>query len=128
MSVENTAENERITDEEVFRAAVEMVQNMPQDGDVAISNTDKLEFYSLFKQATLGRCNTPRPAIWNVVDRYKWDAWSGLGSMETSAARENYVHKFKEVMDRVLESRSIAELRKTNAGPTCGRSSRPASI
>ncbi|KAI6234995.1 Acyl CoA binding protein [Aphelenchoides besseyi] len=104
-----SARNEQITDE-VFRATVEMVQSLPQDGDVAISNTDKLEFYALFKQATIGRCNTARPAIWNVVDRYKWDAWKSLNTLEPVQAKDRYVHKFKTIMDQVLKNRTVNEL------------------
>ncbi|KAI6201837.1 Acyl CoA binding protein [Aphelenchoides besseyi] len=104
-----SARNEQITDE-VFRAAVEMVQNLPKTGDVGISNTDKLEFYALFKQATIGRCNTPRPSIWSVVDRYKWDAWKSLNTLESVQAKDRYVHKFKTIMDQVLENRTVHEL------------------
>lgn len=41
-------------------------------GEVQLSNDQKLEFYALFKQATIGQCNTIRPTMWNVVERYKW--------------------------------------------------------
>ncbi|KAI6188613.1 Acyl CoA binding protein [Aphelenchoides besseyi] len=102
-----SARNEQITDE-VFRAAVEMVQNLPKTGDVGISNTDKLEFYALFKQATIGRCNTPRPSIWSVVDRYKW-YYRSIASKSVQA-KDRYVHKFKTIMDQVLENRTVHEL------------------
>uniref|UniRef100_A0A915IVL4 ACB domain-containing protein n=1 Tax=Romanomermis culicivorax TaxID=13658 RepID=A0A915IVL4_ROMCU len=32
----------------------------------------KLRFYAYFKQATIGRCNEPKPAFWDVVKRAKW--------------------------------------------------------
>jgi len=33
------------------------------------------ELYALFKQATVGDCNTSRPGIFDQKGRYKWDAW-----------------------------------------------------
>ncbi|CAD5214928.1 unnamed protein product [Bursaphelenchus okinawaensis] len=109
-SIQDFEQNLTPVTEEVFKAAVELVQNMPKDGDVILSNEEKLSFYGLFKQATLGQCNTSRPNIWNVVERYKWDAWSALGCLEPEKAKSIYVNRLQNVMEKVLEKRSVHEL------------------
>ncbi|KAI6176760.1 Acyl CoA binding protein [Aphelenchoides bicaudatus] len=96
--------------EEVFKSAVTIVQNMPKDGEITISNAEKLEFYGLFKQATLGQCRGSRPSIFNIVERYKWDAWSAVGNLNPKEAQETYVIKLRSVMDKVFKEREINEL------------------
>ena len=41
----------------------------------ALSNEDKLEFYGLFKRATVGNVNTARPGMFDPKGKAKWDAW-----------------------------------------------------
>ena len=41
-------------------------------GSFQPSHTLMLKFYSYYKQATLGACNIPRPAFWDVVGKAKW--------------------------------------------------------
>jgi peroxisomal 3,2-trans-enoyl-CoA isomerase len=44
-------------------------------------NDVKLKLYALFKQATVGTCNTPKPSMVDFVNRAKWNAWSDLKSL-----------------------------------------------
>ncbi|GLD56669.1 enoyl-CoA delta isomerase 2, mitochondrial-like isoform X2, partial [Lates japonicus] len=44
-------------------------------------NEVKLKIYALFKQATQGPCNTPKPGMLDFVNKVKWDAWKSLGSI-----------------------------------------------
>jgi acyl-CoA-binding protein len=41
----------------------------------------KLQFYGLYKQATVGPCSTKAPAFIDFVSKAKWDAWNELGNM-----------------------------------------------
>ncbi len=61
--------------EERFKALVQIVQSLPKDGDIQLSNDEKLKFYKYFKQATVGPVDTPQPYFFNVIERSKWDAW-----------------------------------------------------
>lgn len=61
------------------------------------SNNTKLKFYGMFKQATDGPCNIPKPAFYDLVGRYKWDAWNKLGNMSKEDAMNEYVEGLKEV-------------------------------
>ncbi|KAJ8277026.1 hypothetical protein GJAV_G00070630 [Gymnothorax javanicus] len=54
-------------------------------------NEVKLKIYGLFKQATLGPCNTPKPGMLDFVNKAKWDAWKALGSVSQDEARQQYV-------------------------------------
>ncbi|EPB74441.1 acyl CoA binding protein [Ancylostoma ceylanicum] len=101
-----SGESQNVDDK--FLAAVEIVQNMPKDGrlpelrssgPVTTTTNEKLAFYSLYKQATVGPCNTLQPPFWDVVARYKWDAWNNLGSMDPSQAKATYINK---VLRKVL--------------------------
>ncbi|KAL1006778.1 hypothetical protein UPYG_G00076980 [Umbra pygmaea] len=54
-------------------------------------NEAKLKIYALFKQATQGPCNTPKPGMLDFVGKAKWDAWKSLGSVSQENARQQYV-------------------------------------
>ncbi|KAI5606452.1 enoyl-CoA delta isomerase 2, mitochondrial [Silurus asotus] len=54
-------------------------------------NEVKLKIYALFKQATQGPCNTPKPGMLDFVNKVKWDAWKSLGALAQEDARQQYV-------------------------------------
>ena len=41
-------------------------------GPLSIANTEKLKFYSLYKQGTDGPCNKPKPPFWQPIEKLKW--------------------------------------------------------
>ncbi|KAK1875404.1 Enoyl-CoA delta isomerase 2 mitochondrial [Dissostichus eleginoides] len=53
-------------------------------------NEAKLKIYALFKQASQGPCNTPKPGMLDFVGKVKWDAWNSLGSISQDEARQQY--------------------------------------
>eukprot|EP00760_Papus_ankaliazontas_P008577 PhM_4_TR13889/c1_g1_i6/m.56488 len=55
------------------------------------TNDDKLMLYALYKQATVGPCNVPKPGVFDVVGQAKWNAWKKLGDQDADAAKCNYV-------------------------------------
>jgi len=62
-----------------------------------VSNEQKLTFYALFKQATIGPCNTSKPSILNMYERTKWNAWNELGKMSKDEAIMRYVNELEKV-------------------------------
>lgn len=52
---------------------------------------DLLKFYGFFKQATSGKCNVPKPGIFNMSGRAKWSAWNELGEMTKETAMKGYI-------------------------------------
>ncbi|GMR45951.1 hypothetical protein PMAYCL1PPCAC_16146, partial [Pristionchus mayeri] len=81
--------------EEKFNASVEIMRSLPNRGllrdlqSLSQGGIQKLgpftfnfsqlfTLYALYKQATIGPCNTRKP-FFSLVKRYKWDAWKRLG-------------------------------------------------
>jgi len=61
-----------------FDAAASYLSNSPSLSKV--SNATKLEIYALFKYVTISpRPSAPRPSIFDMAGRAKWDAWDKLG-------------------------------------------------
>lgn len=55
------------------------------------SNEDKLALYALYKQATAGPNNTKKPGTFDIVGKYKWQAWTDLGAMPAAEAEKQYI-------------------------------------
>ena len=70
-----------------FQAAAERVKALPSKP----SDAQLLKLYSLFKQATVGDCNTAQPGMFDFAGKAKWAAWSerkGLAQDEAKAHRD----------------------------------------
>ncbi|KAJ5672465.1 long-chain fatty acid transporter ACB1 [Penicillium longicatenatum] len=70
-----------------FDQAAKDVNNLKQKP----SNDELLKLYALYKQATVGDCNTERPSAFNLKEKYKWDAWNALKGETNEQAMEQYV-------------------------------------
>ncbi|MCP9258835.1 BMA-MAA-1, isoform c [Dirofilaria immitis] len=106
--------NDESTCDIAFKAAVDIIRNIPKkfSGVISVSANQKLRFYSLFKQGTSGKCNTPCPPAWHAIERFKWRAWNALGSMSSFEAKKIYIVEFKDIIDHVQREYDIAELAK----------------
>ncbi|KAM8967362.1 acyl-CoA-binding domain-containing protein 5 isoform 2-T2 [Pelodytes ibericus] len=93
-----------------FEAAVSVIQSLPKNGSFQPSNEMMLKFYSFYKQATQGPCNVPKPAFWDPVGRYKWDAWSSLGDMSKEDAMVAYVDEMKKILETMPMTEKVEEL------------------
>ncbi|KAF0878057.1 ECI2 isomerase, partial [Crocuta crocuta] len=69
-----------------FEHAMNQVKQLKDPG-----NEVKLKLYALYKQATEGPCNTPKPGVFDLISKAKWDAWNALGSLPKEIARQSYV-------------------------------------
>lgn len=58
---------------------------------IKLSSDQKLQFYGLFKQATIGQCKIPKPGLLEMIERAKWNAWNSLGKMSKETAIAEYV-------------------------------------
>ena len=77
-----------------FQKASEIVKKADPIKDV--NNDNKLEFYSLFKQANTGNINTNRPGMFDISGRAKWDSWKSKEGMEKDDAMYKYIQLTKE--------------------------------
>ncbi|XP_020496041.1 acyl-CoA-binding domain-containing protein 4 isoform X2 [Labrus bergylta] len=92
-----------------FQAAVDVIHNLPKNGSYRPSYEVMLRFYSLYKQAVCGPCTVARPGFWDPVGRYKWDAWSSLGDMNSESAMSAYVEEMKNVAQEVIDTMPMNE-------------------
>ncbi|XP_077982955.1 enoyl-CoA delta isomerase 2-like [Glandiceps talaboti] len=70
-----------------FQGAKDKLNTLTEDP----GNEVKLKMYALFKQATVGKCNAPKPSAFNFVGKAKWNAWDSLGSLSQDDAKKQYV-------------------------------------
>ena len=70
-----------------FEQAAQNVKNLTQRP----TNEELLELYGLYKQATVGDCDTSRPGMLDPKGRAKWDKWNGNKDMSKADAEKKYV-------------------------------------
>lgn len=63
-----------------------------------LSNDQMLELYSLFKQASIGDCNTERPeGMFDIKGKAKWDKWNSLKGTSQEDAKKKYIELVKSL-------------------------------
>ena len=72
---------------EAFNKAADEVKTLAGNP----SDEEKLKVYSLFKQATIGDCNTARPGMLDFTGKAKWDAWSARKGTSKEDAEADYI-------------------------------------
>lgn len=91
--------NQTIADER-FDRAVQIVQTLSKGGAIQPSYEEKLLLYSFYKQATEGNCRGPKPGIFDVLGRAKWDAWNKRRGLSPQDAKKGYVENFLRILRR----------------------------
>jgi peroxisomal 3,2-trans-enoyl-CoA isomerase len=95
------------SDIEALNQAKDKLNQLTEDP----GNDTKLQLYALYKQATVGTCNTSRPGMMDFVGRAKWDAWNSLGQMTQSDA----VNQYSLLVDSLVGVVSNAPSSKSSA-------------
>lgn len=83
--------------DEKFNKAAEEVKELSSQP----SDADLLELYSLFKQASVGDCNTSRPGMLDFKGKAKWDAWDRIKGMSQNTAKEKYIQKVEQLVSTI---------------------------
>jgi diazepam-binding inhibitor (GABA receptor modulating acyl-CoA-binding protein) len=87
--------------EDNFQFAVDQIRNSEsRPAGKGPTDDEKLRFYGLYKQATVGKCNTSRPWAVQFVECAKWDAWNKLGNMSKNEAKEKYCDLYLETSEK----------------------------
>jgi len=60
-------------------------------GSFRFDTKTRLRLYGLFKQATVGNCNRPKPAFFLFGAVRKWRAWSTFKGLEQDDAMNQYI-------------------------------------
>ena len=55
------------------------------------ADQDMLQVYALYKQATVGDCNTEQPAFFNIKASAKWNAWNSKKGLSSDLAKKTYI-------------------------------------
>ena len=75
--------------EKKFKKAVWLIRNGPPNPNT--TTAQKLQYYALFKQATLGDVQGTQPWAVQLEARAKWDAWAALKGMSKEEAMQKYI-------------------------------------
>lgn len=94
------AEEEIIDIEDQFQCAARFLESVASQLD----SEQLLEFYSYYKQATHGPCDSARPGFFNMTARKKWDAWNSLGDLSSDEAMKKYIDIMTELFPSWTES------------------------
>lgn len=83
-------------DEEFNEAATSVKELASQPSD-----TDLLVLYALYKQATVGDCNTARPGMLDFKGKAKWDAWNEKKGLDQDTAKKEYIEKVRALITSI---------------------------
>jgi diazepam-binding inhibitor (GABA receptor modulating acyl-CoA-binding protein) len=78
---------------DTFTAACETAKTLVS----TLSDADKLTLYSLFKQATVGDCDTAEPSFLDPVGKAKWTAWKERKGLPKDVAKKVYADVVKQL-------------------------------
>lgn len=79
--------------EEQFNLAAKYLEKIVTDLDQGTL----LVFYGLYKQATVGDCTIPKPGIFALTAKAKWNEWNDLKGTSKEEAMNIYVTKLNEI-------------------------------
>jgi acyl-CoA-binding protein len=74
-----------------FEQVVARIKALPADGPAQPPNELKLKLYGLFRQARDGDVHGPKPGLFDMVGKFKYEAWSGHQGMTKDEAMRQYV-------------------------------------
>lgn len=89
-----------------FEQAKQQLNSLKNEPD----NQTKLQIYALFKQATIGKCNTKKPGALDFVGKAKWTAWNALEDISQDEAQLKYI--------KLVEDLAAAEGASSEPEPT----------
>ncbi|KAL2711469.1 acyl-CoA-binding protein [Vespula squamosa] len=78
---------------EAAETAVRTLTKRPTDEEL-------LELYALYKQATIGDCDTPKPGMFDLKGKAKWEAWRSKKGNSKEVAKQAYIKYVGELMEK----------------------------
>ncbi len=83
--------------QEDFDKAVDDINNKVNK---TLSDEELKELYALYKQATVGDINVPRPGMFDFKGKAKWDAWNGKKGVSNEQAKEEYAAFASKMLEK----------------------------
>ncbi|MCB0507570.1 MAG: acyl-CoA-binding protein [Chitinophagales bacterium] len=62
------------------------------------TDTQLLDLYAFFKQATEGDNNTSKPGMFDIKGKFKWEAWKSKSGMSKADAQQKYIDLVSELL------------------------------
>ena len=87
-----------------FEKTVALISAKPAPGakPIKMDTKKKLMFYALYKQATEGKNKGKQPRRTDMINFYKWKAWTQCGDMSKDEAKANYMKLAKSVAPALM--------------------------
>eukprot|EP01119_Soliformovum_irregulare_P022680 TRINITY_DN7812_c0_g1_i1.p1 TRINITY_DN7812_c0_g1~~TRINITY_DN7812_c0_g1_i1.p1 ORF type:complete len:234 (-),score=40.52 TRINITY_DN7812_c0_g1_i1:82-783(-) len=82
---------------------------LSKNSNLSLDNEQKLQFYGLYKQATVGPCNTSRPAFWDMTGKAKWDAWKSVEALTKEDSMRTYIETLTSIFPGWIINEEIPE-------------------
>ncbi|KAJ3412159.1 Acyl-CoA-binding domain-containing protein 2 [Chytridiales sp. JEL 0842] len=76
-----------------FIAAAEAVKSLTYKPN----NEELLQLYALFKQSIVGDNETPKPGMFDLQGKAKWEAWNKNKGMSKADAQAKYIELVKSL-------------------------------
>ena len=74
-----------------FEEVAAKIKALPSEGAAQPSNEMKLKLYGLYRQARDGDVEGRRPSPFDLIGRFKYDAWSSHKGMARQDAMRQYI-------------------------------------
>ena len=87
--------------EQQFQKAAKDVGNLK----ARPSDQQLLELYGLYKQATVGDCDQPKPGMFALKEKAKHEFWTKKAGMTKDQAKEKYI----ELANQLIEQFGLKE-------------------
>merc|ERR1712001_641234 len=78
----------------------EAVDNMNNKVNKTLSNEELLDLYALYKQSTVGDCNTSRPGMMDFKGKAKWDGWNAKKGTSQEDAKTQYIALSQKMLEK----------------------------
>ena len=96
-----------------FTKAAEFFHDYPKEGKIQLSNDQQLKFYSLYKIATVGKCNIPSPGDADLAATSKWAAWKDKGEVSQEEGKKQYIQALADLLNEYDRTPGEEELLKS---------------
>ena len=83
--------------QENFEAAAKRLADNAKVAD-SMSNEQKLEIYSLYKQGLIGDCDTSKPGMLDFKGKAKWEAWNARKGQSKEDSQKAYIELINELL------------------------------
>lgn len=76
------------------------MQELPKDGPIQPTASDKLQLYGWYKTATVGAVDRAQPGLLDLEGKDKWNAWNEAQTTPAGDCKKAYVNKLIEILEQ----------------------------